>query len=38
MSVKNFEDLEVWKGGCQIAVDIYTSLHSSKDFGLKDQI
>ena len=38
MSVKNFEDLEVWKRSCQIAVDIYTSLHSSKDYGLKDQM
>ncbi len=38
MSVKNFEDLEVWKRSCQIAVDIYQSLHSSKDFGLKDQM
>ncbi len=38
MSVKNFEDLEVWKRSCQIAVDIYISLHSSKDFGLKDQM
>lgn len=38
MSVKNFEDLEVWRRSCQIAVDIYTSLHSSKDYGLKDQM
>ncbi len=38
MSVKNFEDLEVWKRSCQIAVDVYTTLHSSKDYGLKDQM
>ncbi|MEZ7956093.1 MAG: four helix bundle protein [Rubritalea sp.] len=38
MSVKNFEELEVWKRSCQIAVDIYAALHSSKDFGLKDQM
>ena len=38
MSVKNFEELDVWKRSCQIAVDIYTALHSSKDYGLKDQM
>ncbi|MFT6793282.1 MAG: four helix bundle protein [Rubritalea sp.] len=38
MSVKNFEELEVWKRSCQIAVDIYAALDSSKDFGLKDQM
>ncbi len=38
MTVKNFEDLEVWKRSCQLAVDIYTSLHTSKDYGLRDQM
>lgn len=38
MNVKNFEDLEVWKRSCQIAVDIYTTLNTSKDYGLKDQM
>lgn len=38
MAVKNFEELDVWKRSCQLAVDIYTTLHSSKDYGLKDQM
>ncbi|MFC4992700.1 four helix bundle protein [Rubritalea tangerina] len=38
MSVRNFEDLDVWKRSCQLAVDVYTTLHSSKDYGLKDQM
>ncbi|MGJ8673039.1 four helix bundle protein [Rubritalea sp.] len=38
MSVKNFEELDVWKRSCQLAVDVYTTLHSSKDYGLKDQM
>jgi four helix bundle protein len=38
MTVKNFEDLEGWKRSCQLAVDIYTSLHTSKDYGLRDQM
>jgi four helix bundle protein len=37
----SFEDLEVWKEGCDLAVEIYK--HSSrgslsKDYGLKDQM
>jgi four helix bundle protein len=36
--INTFEDLEVWKRGCQLAVDIYVANHTSKDFGLKDQM
>jgi len=36
--IKTFEDLDVWKRSCQLAVDVYSSLHGSKDFGLKDQM
>jgi len=38
MAVKNFEELDVWKRSCQLAVEVYTILHSSKDYGLKDQM
>ncbi len=38
MSVKNFEELDVWKRGCQLAVEIYVELQHSKDYGLKDQM
>ena len=36
--IKTFEDLDVWKRSCQLAVDVYSSLHDSRDFGLKDQM
>jgi four helix bundle protein len=36
--INSFEDLEVWKRGCQLAVDVYVANHSSKDFGIKDQM
>ncbi len=36
--INSFEDLEVWKRGCQLAVDLYVANHSSKDFGIKDQM
>ena len=37
-SINTFEDLEVWKRGCQLAVDVYVANHDCKDFGLKDQM
>ena len=36
--IKTFEDLDVWKRGCLLAVDVYSELRSSKDLGLKDQM
>lgn len=33
-----FENLEVWKIGCRLAVDVYSSLKDCKDFGLRDQM
>ena len=36
--IKTFEDLDVWKRSCQLAVDIYQAFKSSKDFALKDQM
>ena len=38
MSVTTFEDLEVWKKGCQLAVDLCIATHDSKDYALKDQM
>lgn len=38
MSVSTFEDLEVWKKGCQLAVDLCVATHDSKDYALKDQM
>lgn len=36
--VKTFEDLEVWKRGCQLAVDVCVGMHDSKNYALKDQM
>ncbi len=38
MATTTFEDLEVWKRGCQLAVDVCVSTHAMKNFSLKDQI
>ena len=36
--VKTFEDLEVGKRGCQLAVDVCVGMHESKNYALKDQM
>ena len=36
--VDTFEDLEVWKRGCQLAVDVHVALSESKDFALRGQM
>ena len=33
---QSFEDLEVWKRSCSLAVDIYRMLRDCKDFGMRD--
>jgi four helix bundle protein len=38
MAYGSFEDLEVWKRGCRLAVQIYKVLIDCKDYGLKDQM
>jgi len=38
MAVTTFEDLEVWKRSCQLAVDVCVAVHDSKDYALKDQL
>ncbi len=34
----SFEDLEVWKRGCRLAVRVYGLLEACRDFGIKDQM
>lgn len=36
--IKTFEDLEVWKRGCQLAVEIISDFNNYSNFSLKDQI
>ena len=38
MTYRSFEELEVWKRACQIAVEVYEILKDCKDFGLKSQM
>ena len=38
MAYGSFEDLEVWKRGCRLAVRVYEVLRNCKDYGLKDQM
>ncbi|OPY79847.1 MAG: hypothetical protein A4E65_01711 [Syntrophorhabdus sp. PtaU1.Bin153] len=39
--MRNFEELDIWKQGCQLAIDLYGVTEKepfTKDFGLRDQI
>ena len=38
MAGQLFEDLEVWKRGCQLAVVVYQTLKDSNDYGMRDQM
>jgi four helix bundle protein len=38
MPYRSFEELEVWKRACRLAVKIYEVLRECRDFGLKDQM
>ena len=33
-----FEQLDVWKDGCRLSVEVYDMLKDCKDFGLRDQM
>jgi len=36
--MRKFEDLEVWKASCRLAVDLYAALKDCGDYGLRDQM
>ena len=38
MGYNSFEELDVWKRACLLAVGIYESLRNCRDYGLKDQM
>ena len=38
MAYSSFENLEIWKRSCRLAVQIYEILKDCTDFGLKDQM
>ena len=35
---KSFEDLEVWKRSCRMAVDVYEAFRQCRDFYFRDQV
>ena len=37
MSSHNFENLDVWKRACRLAVEVCVAFHKSRDYALKDQ-
>ena len=38
MGYRSFEELEVWKLGCSLAVRVYEALKDCRDYGMKDQM
>ena len=36
--VKSFEDLDIWKDGVRLSVQVYEQLKDCRDFGLRDQL
>jgi four helix bundle protein len=38
MSYHSFEDLEVWKRACQLAVAVYEGTRTTQDFGMRNQM
>ena len=36
--VEKFEDLEVWKEGLKLSIDIYKLFKSTRDFAFRDQV
>jgi len=38
MAYRSFEELDVWKRACRLAVRAYEILKDCRDYGLKDQM
>jgi four helix bundle protein len=38
MKAESFEDLEVWKEGMRLTVEVYNLLNECRDYGLRDQM
>lgn len=38
MSYHSFEDLEVWKRGCRLAVDVSRTISTSREYYVRDQM
>jgi four helix bundle protein len=35
---QSFEDLEVWKRSCSLAVKVYEALRATRDYGIRNQM
>jgi four helix bundle protein len=38
MAFQSFEDLEVWQRGCRLAVDVFKSFATCRNFTMQDQV
>ncbi len=38
MAYRSFEELEVWRKACDLAIRVYELLNECRDYGLKDQM
>ena len=38
MAYQSFEDLEVWQRGCRLAVDIFETFSSCRNFTMQNQV
>lgn len=38
MAYQSFEDLEVWKRACRLAIEVSRALAASREFALRDQM
>ena len=38
MAFQSFEDLEVWQRGCRLAVDVFQTYASCRNFTMQDQV
>lgn len=38
MAYRSFEELEVWRRACQLAVQVYETLRESREYALRDQM
>jgi four helix bundle protein len=38
MAFRSFEDLEVWQRGCRLAVDVFKTFATCRNFTMQDQV
>ncbi len=38
MAYRSFEELDVWKRACQLAVTVYEAMKKSREYSLRDQM